>query len=227
MMFAASSSRTTRFPTPSRWRVPAASVGSETTDQTRDAGYVTRRIRKVTTGSVSAAFGTWAGYAACVLALLYAAVSLYWAAGGTAGLSTIGGGLEELGRARDPGIVALVWITGLLKVLAGLLALALVRPWGRVLPRRLLLVTAWGGATLLALYGGLLVVVQALLVSGVIAPAGSVDWTALWWHLLVWDPWFLVWGILLGVAAWYYQRGTRNQKVGTLWGTPVGRGNKH
>ena len=50
----------------------------------------------------------WAGYAACGCALLYAAVSFYWAAGGTAGLGTIGGQLEELGRARDPAIIALV-----------------------------------------------------------------------------------------------------------------------
>jgi hypothetical protein len=40
----------------------------------------------------------WAGYAACALALLHAAVSFYWASGGTAGLSTVGGQLEERGR---------------------------------------------------------------------------------------------------------------------------------
>ena len=28
-----------------------------------------------------------------------------------------------------------------------------------------------------------------------------MDWTALWWHLFVWDPSFFVWGVLLGVAA--------------------------
>lgn len=91
--------------------------------------------------------GRSAGYAACVLALLYAAVSFYWAAGGTAGLGTLGGQLEELGRARDPGIIALVLATGVLKVVAGVIALALVRQWGRALPRRVLLAAAWGLAT--------------------------------------------------------------------------------
>ncbi len=86
----------------------------------------------------------WAGYAACALALLYAAVSFYWAGGGTAGLSTIGGELEELGRAREPALIAAVWAVGVLKALAGLLALALVRPWGRAFPRRMLLAAAWG-----------------------------------------------------------------------------------
>jgi hypothetical protein len=150
--------------------------------------------------------GTWAGYAACGCALLYAAVSFYWAAGGAAGLGTIGGQLEELGRARDPGIIALVWATGFLKVIGGLLALTLVRPWGRVFPRHLLLAAAWGGSGLLTLYGGFLVIVEALVVTGIVPTPESVDWTALWWHLLVWDAWFLVWGVLLGVAAWYYTR---------------------
>ena len=78
--------------------------------------------------------GAWAAYAACALALPYAAVSSYWATGGTAGLDSLGGELEALGRERDPALIALVWVTGVLKVVAGLLALALVRPWGRALP---------------------------------------------------------------------------------------------
>ena len=150
----------------------------------------------------------WAAYAACVLAFLYAAVSFYWAAGGTAGVSTIGGELEEMARAKDPEFLALVLVTGFLKVAYGLLALALVRPWGRALPRWALLVAAWGGATLLTVYGGLLVAVQALVAAGVIEVAESIDWTALWWHLALWDPWFMAMGLLLGVAARHYQRGT-------------------
>jgi hypothetical protein len=48
-----------------------------------------------------------AAYAACATSLPYAAVSFYWAVGGTAGLDTLGGSLEELGRARDPRVVGL------------------------------------------------------------------------------------------------------------------------
>jgi Protein of unknown function (DUF3995) len=80
----------------------------------------------------------WAAYAACVLALLSAIPSFYWAAGGTIGLDTVGGAIEELARARDPAGVALGIGAGVLKVAGGVLALALVRPWGRRVPRRLL-----------------------------------------------------------------------------------------
>jgi hypothetical protein len=103
----------------------------------------------------------WAAYAACALALLSAVPSFYWALGGTAGLDTVGGTLEELGRAHDPRGVALGAGAGLLKVAGGLLALALARPWGRAVPRRLLLGAAWAASTVLTAYGGLLVTVGA------------------------------------------------------------------
>ncbi len=84
----------------------------------------------------------WAGYAAGALAWLSAVPSFDWAVGGTAGLDTVGGTIEQLARARDPAGVALGMGAGILKVAGGLLAL--VRPWGRRVPRRLLLgVAAW------------------------------------------------------------------------------------
>jgi hypothetical protein len=78
-----------------------------------------------------------AGYAAWALAWLSAVPSFYWTLGGTVGLATVGGAIEELARTRDAGGVALAMGTSILKVAGGLLALALVRPWGRALPRRL------------------------------------------------------------------------------------------
>jgi len=137
----------------------------------------------------------WPGYAAASVAFAFAAVSVYWGLGGTAGVSSLGGSIEQRALAHDPLIVALAWITGGLKVVGGLLALALVQPWGRRLPRRLLLLTAWSGAVLLSVYG-------ALQLTGVALIRFGVDPTVLLWRLLLWEPWFLVWGLLLGMAAW-------------------------
>jgi hypothetical protein len=125
--------------------------------------------------------------------------------------STVGGAIEELARTRDPAGVALGIGAGVLKVAGGLLALALARPLGRVVPRRLLLGAAWAASTVLTAYGGLLVAVGALVLTGVIRPSGQVDRTALRWHVLLWDLWFLVWGLLLGVAAWHYGRQSRDR----------------
>lgn len=77
-------------------------------------------------------------YAAAVLALASAAVSLYWTLGGTRLLDTVGGSLEDLARERSGGALARGILVVLLKVVVGSLALALVRPWGARMGRRLL-----------------------------------------------------------------------------------------
>ncbi|NGO71670.1 DUF3995 domain-containing protein [Streptomyces boncukensis] len=144
----------------------------------------------------------WCGCAAFGLGLLYALVSAYWAAGGTAGLDTVGGDLERWGRARDPTMVAVLWLTAGLKLIAAVLGLALVRKWGKRLPRWTLLALSWGATAVLVLYGGSLVVGQALVKAGVIEASADVDWKAFDWHLFLWDPWFLIWGLLLGATTW-------------------------
>ena len=147
----------------------------------------------------------WAGYAACAWGLVFAGISFYWGLGGQLGIDTLGGKLEQMARSRDAAIIAAVWITGFLKVGGALLALALVQPWGRRLPRALLLLLGWGAAAVLTLYGGVLVAGEALVATGLVRPA-NVDWKPLLWHLYVWDMSFLVWGVLLGLAAWQCTR---------------------
>jgi hypothetical protein len=147
----------------------------------------------------------WAGYVAFAWGVLFAGISFYWAAGGTLGADTVGGSIELLGRARDPVLIAALWIAGFLKVLGALLALALVQPWGRRLPRPLVLLLGWGAAVILTLYGGINVVGEALTASGLVRPR-TVDWKPLLWHLYVWDMSFLVWGILFVLATWHYTR---------------------
>jgi len=147
----------------------------------------------------------WAGYAACGWGLVFAAVSFYWGSGGTLGADTIGGSIERLAEAHDPVIFLALWVTGLLKVAGALLALALVRPWGRRLPRRATMAVGWTVAAVLTAYGGILVAGEALVVGRVIRPSAPVAWKPLLWHLYLWDMSFLIWGILFGVATWRFR----------------------
>lgn len=152
--------------------------------------------------SRTAAPSPWPGYAAFGLGLLYAAVSAYWAAGGTAGLDTVGGELARSARARQPVMVAVLWLTAGLKLLAALLGLALVGHRRCRLPRRLVRALSGIAAVVLTAYGALLVGGQALVKAGAVRASAHVDWKAFDWHLFLWDPWFLVWGLLLGVATY-------------------------
>jgi len=154
-----------------------------------------------------------AAYAAAAVAFAYALVSLYWAVGGHRLISTVGGYVEQVARQGGAVPVLVALAAAAAKVTGGLLALALVRPWGRVIPRRWLLAGATAASVLLVGYGCLNVLVGALVLSGVIHPGGSVNRTALRWHVGVWDLWFLVWGILLALATagyWRHPVTTRN-----------------
>jgi hypothetical protein len=107
--------------------------------------------------------------------------------------------------------------SGVLCATAAAIALALIQPWGRVIPRRLLLLLAWFGGVLLilkTLYGAS---VQVLAVAGVFtwqqmqtligvpashAPTAQEGAHTTLWNFLVWNPWFLLRGVLFCVLAW-------------------------
>jgi hypothetical protein len=144
-------------------------------------------------------------YAACAWALAFAASGFYWAAGGTVLLDTIGGEIGRRTRARDPDFVAVGWVTNGLKVIAAVLVLALVRPFGERLPRRPI-------AGLLVIGGVLLVVYEtAELVQHLLKAVGAIDRnglddTAVYGHLLLWDPWWILGGVLFALAGWRSRR---------------------
>ena len=173
----------------------------------------TEKRRSAPAASGWSAVGTVAAYAAAIVAFGYALVSLYWALGGHALVSTIGGYVEQFARRGGALPVLIALAAALAKVAGGLLALALVRPWGRMVPRRWLLSGSAGVSALLVVYGGLNVLLGALVLLGVIHPTGGVDRTALRWHVGVWDMWFLVWGILLAIATVSYWRRTSGRAL--------------
>ena len=150
---------------------------------------------------------TSAAYAAGGWAFLFAAPSFYWAAGGKAGTGTLGPGIAAM--AGETWFVALVWATGVAKVLAGLLALALVRPWGRRIPRWVLLAGAWAGGALLVLHGADFVAQGALALGGFVDVPASVPPAAIRWSTFLWGPWFLLGGLLFCIAAWNAPKGPK------------------
>lgn len=130
----------------------------------------------------------------------------YWLLGGTAGLATVGGYAEELARSRTATALALGAVVVLVKLLGALLAWRLRPSTGRLGGlrswHRLSVLAGSAGSLLLTVYGGLLVVVGAAVLVGLFTPDGAVDRRVLTWHVLLWDLWFLIWGVALGRATW-------------------------
>lgn len=153
--------------------------------------------------------GRWTGFAAAGVAFAFAAVSTYWGLGGRALLDTLGGEIERRARAGDDALLVANAVGAVLKVLGGILALALVQPWGERLPRRPLQALAWAGAAVLTVYGVTQTVTIVLVALDRLELAEPLDTKALRWRMLLWEPWFLVWGLLLGAAAWHFRARTR------------------
>lgn len=152
--------------------------------------------------------GTRLARAVCAVGLLSAGVSAYWGVGGTWLLDTLGGGLERLARDRDAPALFLISVVVALKIVAAVLPILLVSGRASVAWTRRLRALAWLEAAILTLYGLVYTVVGLMVQADVLhAPAGS-NQRALAWHTYLWDPWFLVWGLLV-VAALRHDRSGR------------------
>lgn len=139
--------------------------------------------------------GLTAAWAALVVGLVYAAVSLYWALGGTWLLDTVGAPFDEQGHARNAGVIfALVWAAVALKLIAAVLPLLALRRLPCPAWNRIVWLLAWGAAAVLTIYG-------LLWTAGGLAAVihGSAS-RAMAWHAYLWDPWFLLWGLLAAAA---------------------------
>lgn len=155
--------------------------------------------------------GAWSGYAAAAWAFAFAVPSFLWGSGVDVGVRSVGRDLPSYTWSNHPGFLAFVLFTGCLKVLAGLFALALAHPRPRrLLPgRRLTLTGGYVVAGFLVLYGLQDIVLPSLLEAHAIALPRDPDWFAIRWHLILWGPYFALWGILLGTAVRHYQRVSR------------------
>lgn len=150
----------------------------------------------------------WAAGAALTLGLAHAAVSLYWLAGGTALLDTLGGELERLTRERSTGVLIGLGLVAVVKVVVAFAAPALAgtviprSPWHVWAGRRWARTLSWIAAAVLTSYGAVLTVVGQLVVHGAIHASAGADMVALRGHAYLWDPWFLLWGLALTVVLW-------------------------
>jgi hypothetical protein len=135
-----------------------------------------------------------------VLGIVYAAVSAYWAIGGTGLLDTIGGSLERTARAGGTAVSATLWAVVLVKLIAAGLPLAALSGTLTGPRRRVIWALARLEAVVLVGYGFVLTAVGLLVQARVIHRSAHSDSRALAWHAFLWDPWFLLWGLAVALA---------------------------
>ncbi|MEU9123241.1 DUF3995 domain-containing protein [Streptomyces sp. NPDC048506] len=147
----------------------------------------------------------WPGLAAAAWGLLFAVPSFAWAMGFTFGArTTVSPSLVRFADDRVAWFMAVLWVTGLLKVFGALIGIGLTRRRGRRLGR--LMVFCGGGAAVLLVWHGCLFVAHGVLVevgTRSVAPdlAGLTRW-----YLCLWGPWFMVGGLAFAAATTRYVR---------------------
>ncbi|MFE9555647.1 DUF3995 domain-containing protein [Streptomyces sp. NPDC006703] len=165
----------------------------------------------------------WPGYAAAAWGLVFALPSFYWAAGGVAGAATtVAPALVRLVQERAMWFIVVLWVTGLLKVVGGLLGLALVGSWGRR-GSPLLQLAGCGAGVLLVWHGGLFLVQGLLVQSGIVTIAPELLSVSRWYTYL-WGPWFMAGGLLFIMAARIHLRSVRDRRSGAIAGAVGGFG---
>jgi hypothetical protein len=142
--------------------------------------------------------GLPAAAAALVVGLAYIAISAYWALDGTWLLATVSSSLVTAHRSAT--VAMAVWAAVALKAVGALLPsyVCLAAPPSKWHGRLRLL--AWAEGAVLTLYGFFFTLAGLLVQAGVIHQGRTADRRALVWHAYLWDPWFLVWGLLVIIA---------------------------
>lgn len=138
--------------------------------------------------------------AAAVLGTIHAVFSIYWAAGGTWLVWSLGSSLLATFEGRE----WFLFPVGVVKLIAAASPLLLAR-WGWP-GRRTTRAACWLGAGVLIIWGGVNAVVGNLVLAGVIQPEAGYDRPGMVGHAYLWDPLFLAWGVAVALGMFRSQR---------------------
>lgn len=147
--------------------------------------------------------------AACLWAVAFGLLSLSWAAGSELGLSTLAHSIQDAARDGDEAMRRTTVITGWLKIAAGLLALWTLRPIGGPRLQKVGLSLLWGCAILFGLYGVVGLVEKLLMGAGALAVPDGLGEDVVWWYVFVWEPVWILGGVLFFMTAMLFGRALR------------------
>lgn len=138
--------------------------------------------------------------------MLFTAVHLYWALGGQHGLASSAG--AQLAAQRPLWFVAVgLWGVAVALLTGAGFSIGLTRWRCRGRMRRVIAALGWLGGGLLLVRGLLLEVVLATGSGGV---PDAVDAAETHWSLVLWNPWFMLGGVLVLIATYQFTRVPRH-----------------
>jgi hypothetical protein len=166
----------------------------------------------------------WSGIAVFVWSFAYMLPHLYWALGGKIGLF-----LLKPSVAAFPQLKLINWIASVFLTAAGLVGLGFIYLRNSKILCSLLLSISFLGCSIATAHGIFAIFYRALQITGVIALGNGKfhihDDLYVVWDMVIFEPWFLIEGILLAVTGWCLLKRSGSRKIWLavcIFGTIVG-----
>lgn len=154
----------------------------------------------------------WSGYALCVWSTAYALPHVYWALGGTAGMMLLKPSVYGL-----PQWEAINWAASVILIAAGVLGIAFVHFKERGFSSVLLLALALAGCAVSTAHGLYGIIYRIAQVAGGVevewGPFRANEHAYVLWDLVLFEPWFMIEGFLLGAVGWRYLDSPRSKRT--------------
>ncbi|MCS7462538.1 DUF3995 domain-containing protein [Paenibacillus doosanensis] len=144
--------------------------------------------------------------------MAYMLPHLYWALGGK-----MGGGILKPDLVHSLHFEFINWIATVFLTVAGLIGLAFIY-WnkGKVFSYMLLFIS-WAGCSVAASHGIFGIVYRILQISGGVGLESGTfhinEDAYVLWDLVLFEPWFLIEGILLGIVGWCFLKEARGRII--------------
>jgi hypothetical protein len=140
----------------------------------------------------------WAGYALFIWSIAYMLPHLYWGLGGVKGLSLFTKSVLEVPHLKLINLVASVFLTA-----AGFIGLAFIYLKGNKFLSFIMLSITLIGCSISTSHGIYGVFYRIFQILGVVKLSGE-EHSFVFWDLFLFEPWFLIEGILLALVGWFY-----------------------
>lgn len=132
-------------------------------------------------------------YSGLAWTILFAGMSFYWAMGGMMGVRSLGGAIYDMSLNPEPSFIAVVWLTGFIKLLGAVLLVMLSAEWKKTWMPKVLYYMTKSAGVFLFLYGFLNFITISLHAAGVLH--FELDSYATFWRLVFWEPFWMIGGV--------------------------------
>ncbi|MCK0471109.1 DUF3995 domain-containing protein [Halalkalibacter sp. APA_J-10(15)] len=128
-----------------------------------------------------------------VWTVIFSGMSFYWAMGGMIGVRSLGGSIYEMSLDPSPSFVAVVWLSGFIKLLGVIVLSMLFVQWKKLIIIKILYYITKGVGIFLFLYGFLNFVTITLSAFAILD--FDLENDATFWRLTFWEPFWMIGGI--------------------------------